>query len=147
MTRNTYINVVLVAILLPINSLHVLWRTEDVQLVNPWLFRNYSVDIQWYVLWLCGKVSALIIAILLYRLSRMNQVLRMAATTYLVIKGAELIMFFIDCNKSYNAYLFMYTSLSLFLILLAYPKRTSYKKKFKPIQKTEQDTAVETSYM
>jgi chromate transport protein ChrA len=116
LSRRNRINLVILAAIIPLNVVHVLWYSQQTVLVNPWLARDYPTDVQWYVMWLCEKVSDLLLAVLIYRLSRLNQVLRNASGAYLIIKAVELAMFFWNCNQSHPAYLFLYSLIGVIVL-------------------------------
>lgn len=98
---------------------------------NYWLSgKDYALDMQWFVKFLCLDISNVIKALLIFRLARMNQVFRIAAGVYLVLCLLDLVFFFVDCNT--GNYLLLYSFIGVFVIVIAYPKRVSYKKEYKP---------------
>lgn len=62
------------------------------------------------------------LAILIFRLSRLNQILRIASGAFVVLKSVELVMFFINNNKSYPAYVFLYSFIALIVVILGMSK-------------------------
>jgi hypothetical protein len=101
-TTRTKFSVFLLSVTLPINEFWQVFKESD-KIVNPWFLLDYPLHIHWYLKFLCHNVSALIISLLVYRLSRMNMKLRVAASVYVTYCLFDLIMFFVRFNQVHYA--------------------------------------------
>jgi len=97
-SKRTKFTIALIALILPLNEIWQVWK-ESNAVVNPWLALDYPLAIQWYFKFLGHSVSDVLKAIVVFRLSRMNQTLRLAARVYLIYTVFDLVMFFINFNK------------------------------------------------
>lgn len=125
MTKRTFYNVVLLALIIPVNEMHHLFK-DDIKMVNSWWFLDYPLNIQWYVKFLCLNISDVLKGFLIYRVSRLNQVFRIAAATYLIYTLFDLIMFFWNFNK--GDYMVPYSFIAVIIISLAYYRQNKRDK-------------------
>jgi hypothetical protein len=117
MTTRTKANVVLISLLPVINEVWQYWE-HNLSIVNPWFGLDYPIALQWYVKLLCQEVNSLVLAILLFRVSRLNSPLRLAATVYLLLCGFSLIMYLWNFNRT--NYTIVYSSISSFTLVAAF---------------------------
>jgi hypothetical protein len=130
MTNRTFINICLLASIIPLYELWRLWPENYT--VNPWLSKGPDISILWYVKGLGNMLADIVKAIIILRLSRMNQPLRIAAGTYLIYTLLDLWYYILDYNSSQTpAYVLIYSFVPLIIILFAYKRKQSspYKQK------------------
>ena len=125
MTTRTFITILLLAVALPLNELHHIW--DDVSYnVSPFWFITYELDVQWFAKFLCDHITDCLIAVALYRVSRMNQQLRIAASVYVFYTVFNLLMFFGWFNKI--NYLLLYSFFCLIAVVVIFFKSKPYKR-------------------
>jgi hypothetical protein len=130
MTKRNWVLLLLLVSVYPINELHTEFENSTLYF-NSWLSGiNYPFPMQWFVKFLCLDIGNIITAYIIFKLARMNSVLRIAAAVYLVLHILDLVFFFVDCNT--GNYLLLYSFIGVFIIVIAYPKRMKYKKEYKP---------------
>lgn len=93
------------------------WEGSD-QLVNPWLHLNYPLNIQWYVKFLGIQVGYIFMSLALFRLSRMNEPVRIASMVLLVLSVFDLGAFLWNFNK--NDYSLVYLMISVLALLYTF---------------------------
>jgi hypothetical protein len=128
MTNRTFISICLLALVLPVNELWHLWNHVSYN-VNPWLARDYPLDIQWYVKFLCLNLSDVIKAVVIYRFARLNRPARIVSTAILVYAIIDLIMFFINFNQT--DYTIIYSLTGVISILFSYKRKRKMQKEMK----------------
>lgn len=127
-----WITVFLLVILYPINEIHTEF-SKSTAYFNSWISgQNYPFPMEWFVKFLCLDIGHIITAYIIFRLSRINQILRLASAVYLALTILDLVFFFIDCNT--GNYLLLYSFIGVFALIIAYPRRVQYKKKFKEVE-------------
>lgn len=89
------------------NEVHTRWADVSYT-VNPWLSRDYNLDVQWFVLFLCVNLSFVVFSISQIRLCRLQDIgIRVAAWTVFVMSLINLYKFFDNFNKK-NDYILIY---------------------------------------
>ena len=117
MTTRNKVNIVLTAMLPAIHEFWQIWK-GDYREVNWWLALDYPYSIQWYFKDVGEKACLLIMAILVFRFSRMNESFRLAAGSVLFLQIVDFIMFFVNFNR-FN-YLAVYLPATPIILLISF---------------------------
>lgn len=88
------------------------------KIVNPWLHLNYPLSIQWFVKFAGIQFGYLLTSMALFRLSRMNEPVRIASLVLVILSVFDLAAFFWNFNK--NDYSLVYLSISAGTLLYAF---------------------------
>lgn len=125
MTRRTYINILLLALILPISELHTLWEGSTA-IINPWIHYNYPLGVEWYIKFLSINVSDLLKAIIIFRVSRMNRVFRIAANAFMACTLFDFMIFFVNMQTG-KYYIELYSLVGVITIISSTTHRRRYK--------------------
>lgn len=120
MTTRNKVNIVLTAILPAIHEVWQIFKNDD-RLVNWWLALDYPYSIQWYFKDVGEKLCLLILTILVFRFSRMNESFRLAAGFVLFLQAIDTVMYFVNFNR-FN-YLVVYLSSTPIILIVAFFKK------------------------
>lgn len=116
MSARNRVTTALIAISVPMNELHHIWA-DNYSKVNPWIALNYPQDIQWYMKFLFIKITELTLAVIIYRLARMQPNMRMVGLGLLVFHCIDTFMFFYNWNKR-GSYALVYSMTPLVVWLV-----------------------------
>jgi hypothetical protein len=135
MTRRTFITIMMICLILPINELWQIWD-GDPRIVSSWLHSDITFNIQWYFKFLFGAIANVLKAGVIVRMSNMNQYLRIASMTYLTYTIMDVFFFLLKYNQF--SYVTVYGSLGLVATIIIYvelrirqPKRKKKQRSLK----------------
>jgi hypothetical protein len=99
MTPRTFWSIILLSLIFPAQEIWQVWRYDD-RNVNWWVALDYPLSVQWYFKFLGSKVSELLKALVIYRITFKIQALRMAATVVLIYTLVDLMLYFYNFNRA-----------------------------------------------
>lgn len=99
MTPRTFLSIVLLGLIFPVQEIWQLWRNSN-EVVNWWLAINYPISIQWYFLFLGIHLAHVLLSIVFYRITFKIQALRNAAIVFLIYNLVDLTLFFVCFNQA-----------------------------------------------
>jgi hypothetical protein len=107
MTTRTAVNAVLVLLIPLIEETHTFFDRSK-RMVNWWILLDYPLEIQWYLKFLGVAISNVIIALVLYRCSRLNQTFRLVTGVYLLYRLIDVLMFFLCFNQRHYILVYVF---------------------------------------
>lgn len=117
MTPRTFLSIFLLSLIFPAQEIWQLWKNDN-RNVNWWITLDYPLGVQWYVKFAGSKLSELLKAIVIYRITFKIQSLRMAAIVLLIYTLVDFIMFFICFNQA--SYTLIYTTVGAVSLVVIY---------------------------
>lgn len=115
MTQRTIFSIVLLSLIFPAQEIWQLWK-DDNSVVNWWIAYDYPLAKQWWIKFCGERVSQMILAIVIYRITHKIQALRMAAIVVLTYTAVDLLMFFVDFNRA--PYALVYSTVGFCVICI-----------------------------
>lgn len=97
------------------------FRDSDL-IVNPWLARDYPLALSWFLKFLGIQVGQLLLSIAFLRASRLNFPLMIASVYLTVVSVIDLIMFFVNFNKTNYALLYNFAAIVTVFVAFNYEK-------------------------
>lgn len=100
------------------------WRffKNDHAAINPWLNLNYPLAKTWVLKFFGNHMGELFSALVIYRLSRMQEPIRMAAKMLLLLKVIDMLLFWYNFNKE-DDYALLYNGVSFATLLYIFFKQ------------------------
>lgn len=123
MTPRTFLSIVLLALIFPVQEFWQLWKNDN-RNVNWWIALDYPLSIQWYFKMAGLKLSELLKALVIYRITFKIQSLRNASIVLLTYTVVDLAMFFVNFNQS--SYTLIYTTVGL-VVMIVYNWKSTVK--------------------
>ena len=99
MTPRTFLSIVLLGLIFPVQEFWQLWRNSDKE-VNWWIAIDYPLNVQWYLKFAGIHVADILKSIVIYRITYKIQSLRMAAIVVLIYSFIDLTLFIWCFNKA-----------------------------------------------
>jgi hypothetical protein len=115
MTPRTIFSLFLLALIFPAQEFWQLWKGSNRE-VNWWIALDYPLSVQWYMKFAGLHMKDILLAIVLYRITYKIQALKMAAIVVLIYTSVDLIMFFVNFNKS--PYTLIYATIGLVVMII-----------------------------
>lgn len=120
MLLRTFITIMLIFLSVLAPEAWQLFKGHDYN-VNPWLFLNRPLHVQWYFKDLGNSISSLLVSIVIYRMSWKIDSIKKAAILLLIFRIIDLAMFF-ACDNLAN-YTLIYLSSFAIALIVYYPKQ------------------------
>jgi hypothetical protein len=138
MTTRTKISLLLLSLIFPAQEFWQLWDGDNRD-VNWWIALDYPYSIQWYMHDMGAKVSNLLYALVIHRISFKIQALKNAATVILIFALFDLLMFFYCNNRASYTLFYTTVGLSFMVSVIFWPEiKTLFRKSKVWIKKTFQ---------
>lgn len=118
------IQILILLATIPLGELYHLFHSEELRLKDWFLFSDKKIDIEWIIKDTTEKL-AFIIILVLWRSHERVSVFKPVLTAFIFYRIADLLMYYIDFNRTTPIYAVIYFILGLYILLGTV---TSYKK-------------------
>jgi hypothetical protein len=115
MTPRTIFSLLLLALIFPAQEFWQAWRGSNRE-VNWWIALDMKLNIQWYFKFLGIKLSDLLFAIVIFRITDKMRMLRLASIVFVIYAAVNLSFFIINFEHASSALIYTTIGLVSFLV-------------------------------